>query len=70
MDFMLYFTITLLINSVISYKIAKMQPKIKRKVFKKIKMHYLNLLYGKKAEFDKKALPILFGLMIIALCDL
>ncbi|WP_048115707.1 hypothetical protein [Methanotorris formicicus] len=67
MDPMLYVSIVLLINSIIFYKISKMQPKIKYRVLKKIKMNYLNLLYGKKAEFDKKTMPILFGLMIFGL---
>ena len=61
------FAIVLLINSFIFYKIAKMQPKIKTKVLKKIKMHCLNIWYGKKAEFDKKGMPIFLGLMIIGL---
>jgi len=63
----LFIAIAFLINSFISYKITNMQPKIKSRIFKRVKMHYLNLIEGKKAEFDKKAMPILFGFMIIAL---
>jgi len=67
METSLPFAIALLINSFILYKIAKMQPKIKTRVLKKIKMHYLNVLYGKKSEIDKKAMPILLGLVVIGI---
>ncbi|XRO76617.1 DUF986 domain-containing protein [Methanocaldococcus sp. 10A] len=64
MDYLLLVSITLLIQSIIFYyKISEMQPKIKTKILREIKMHHLNMIYGKKAEFDKKYLPIIVGII-------
>ncbi|XRP97716.1 hypothetical protein ACO3UB_04180 [Methanocaldococcus sp. 16A] len=68
MDTLLYLSFIFLIQSVIFHKITKMQPKIKTKILREIKMHYLNIFYGKKAEFDKKYFPvIIFGMVMLGL---
>ncbi|AIJ06046.1 hypothetical protein JH146_1204 [Methanocaldococcus bathoardescens] len=67
MDFYLYIGIVLLIQSIIMLNIMKKDAKPKSKILKLTKIHYINLLYGKKGEFDKKAMPIFLGLIVIGL---
>ena len=69
MNFYLYIGIVLLIQSIISFNIMKRDAKPKSKILKSTKIHYLNLLYGKKAEFDKKYLPII-GCVVFIICFL
>ena len=41
----------------------KKDAKPKSKILKSIKIHYINLLYGKKGEFDKKYFPTIIGVI-------
>ncbi|NPA62060.1 MAG: DUF986 domain-containing protein [Methanococci archaeon] len=63
---LLLLTLVFLLTNLVIFKLRKkIKPNLsENKIFKEIKIPYLNLIEGKKAEIDKKLIPIVFIFLV------